>query len=110
MGLSDVSTQELAAWVDASCAEQGVPVKVTDPTTLRRVSALLGVATPGVRARKRSGTRDPGVTDSEPPHGTDAGRVEHSDTWSARLDDGVVEQGADDRVLARQGQGVPRSA
>lgn len=29
--------------VEDSCAEQGVPVKVTDPLTLRRVATLLGV-------------------------------------------------------------------
>lgn len=31
--------------VERTCAEQGVPVKVTDPTVLRRVAVLLG-ATP----------------------------------------------------------------
>lgn len=39
---------ELAAWVAASCAAQGLQVKVTDPATLRRVGVLLtGSALPG---------------------------------------------------------------
>ena len=57
MGLSHLSEDELAAWVTASCAAQGVPVKVTDPTVVRRVGALLGAGVEGVRGRKRSGTR-----------------------------------------------------
>lgn len=38
-GLS--AAEDLAAWVAKSCAAQGVPVKVTDPTVVRRVAALL---------------------------------------------------------------------
>jgi len=37
-------------WVRASCAEQGVPEKVTDPAVLREVGVLLGAAGPGTRA------------------------------------------------------------
>lgn len=37
-----LSAEDLAAWVAKSCAAQGVPVKVTDPTVLRRVAVLLG--------------------------------------------------------------------
>jgi hypothetical protein len=33
---------EVVALVERSCAEQGVPVKVTDPTVLKRVAVLLG--------------------------------------------------------------------
>lgn len=29
-------------WVERSCAQQGVPVTVTDPVTLRKVAVLLG--------------------------------------------------------------------
>ncbi|GAB2767856.1 hypothetical protein GCM10027020_20870 [Nocardioides salsibiostraticola] len=57
MGLSHLTDEELAAWVTASCEAQGVPVRVTDPTVVRRVGTLLGAATAGTRARKRSGTR-----------------------------------------------------
>lgn len=33
---------ELEAWVRRSCQDQGVPLKVTDPSVIRRVAALLG--------------------------------------------------------------------
>ena len=36
-----LSQQELRAWVEASCAQQGVPVKVTDPAVIASVSVLL---------------------------------------------------------------------
>jgi hypothetical protein len=36
-----MSPEELAVWVAASCAAQGLQVKVTDPATLRRVGVLL---------------------------------------------------------------------
>lgn len=32
---------EVREWVERTCAEQGVPVKVTDPATLRKVAVLL---------------------------------------------------------------------
>ncbi|THJ00979.1 hypothetical protein E7Z54_11470 [Nocardioides sp.] len=56
---SHLDEAALAAWVESSCAAQGVPVKVTDPTVVRRVGGLLGASPEGVRARKRSGTRAP---------------------------------------------------
>jgi hypothetical protein len=40
--------EEVEKWTRASCAAQGVPVKVADPMLVRRVGALLGVD-PGVR-------------------------------------------------------------
>lgn len=33
---------EVAEWVRRTTAEQGVPEKVTDPATLRKVAVLLG--------------------------------------------------------------------
>lgn len=38
---SHLAPEELAAWVAQSCAAQGLPVKVTDPTVVRRVALLL---------------------------------------------------------------------
>lgn len=38
----DIDRDALIAWVRASCEAQGVPEKITDPTTLREVGALLG--------------------------------------------------------------------
>lgn len=34
----------VASWVTASCAAQGVPVKIADPLTVARVRTLLGGA------------------------------------------------------------------
>lgn len=38
--------EEVAAWVKASTAAQGVPEKVTDPATIQKVAVLLGASTP----------------------------------------------------------------
>lgn len=32
---------EFIAWLEKSCEDQGVPLKVTDPTTIRKVVTLL---------------------------------------------------------------------
>jgi hypothetical protein len=32
------------AWVERACAEQGIPVKLTDPVALRRIADILGEA------------------------------------------------------------------
>jgi hypothetical protein len=34
--------EDVAAMVERQCAEQGIPVKVTNPTIIRRVATLLG--------------------------------------------------------------------
>src|SRR4051794_26740681 len=36
------TAEEVERWVQASCAAQGVPVKVTDALVVRRVGLLLG--------------------------------------------------------------------
>lgn len=36
------TAEDVERMVKISCAAQGVPEKVTDPTTLRRVAALFG--------------------------------------------------------------------
>lgn len=103
MGLSHLTDAELAAWVASSCAAQGVPVKVTDPTVVRRVGTLLGAAGSGSRGRKRSGTRDAAAAGSSVlPGDGDAAGVEHVDSGGAWSDRDVVDQGSDDRVLSRQ--------
>lgn len=152
MGLSRLSPDALAAWVEASCASQGLAVKITDPTVVRRVGALLGAATDpgplGGRGRKRSGTRPPNDPDavadqndpapapapaerldsrdrqgsrghrdhptgqdgSVPPGHGDAGGVEFAGAGGSWADGDVVDEGCDDRVLAREVQAAPRSA
>lgn len=37
-------TDEEMEWLRRSCEEQGVPFKVTDPATLRKIATLLGRA------------------------------------------------------------------
>jgi hypothetical protein len=94
----------IRAWVDASCAEAGLPEKVTDGTVVARVAALLGVAPPA------GGTpgRPPPV--SEFPDGGEAAGVEAVEAAPPGMDDHVVEDGGDDRVLPGQGEGVPEAA
>lgn len=45
-----MTPDELAAWVAESCAVQGLPVRVTDPTTVRQVAALLGASVRGAES------------------------------------------------------------
>ena len=62
VGLSHLPADEVAAWVAASCAAQGVPVKVTDPTVDPSGGGAAGRR--GGRARRahpRSGSREPGA-------------------------------------------------
>lgn len=56
-----MSEQELAAWVERSCVEQGVPVKITDPRTVRDAAVLLGAVSPERRTRqgRRAGHSSP---------------------------------------------------
>ncbi len=110
MGLSHVSDAEVASWVAASCAAQGVPVKVTEPGVVRRVGALLGAAPDGARGRKRSGTRAPSGARSVAPHDGHAGGVEDLDPWGAGSDDGVVDHSLDDGVLPGEVEGAPGAA
>jgi hypothetical protein len=39
-GTDDLQARAIA-WVEAACAEQGVPVKLSDPVALARVAELL---------------------------------------------------------------------
>ena len=80
-----VSAEDVAAWLAASCAEQGVPVLVTDPRVLADVAALLSAApgSPGRRARS--------VKPLDPPDRSDSARVEGSAALLPGVDDGVVE-------------------
>jgi hypothetical protein len=75
------------AWVEQSCAGQGVAVKISDPLTVRRVGVLLGasdVGGPGADGgRTASGARAARAARVprrrrvlQPPDGVDAGGVE----------------------------------
>jgi hypothetical protein len=80
-----VSAEDVAAWLAASCAEQGVPVLVTDPRVLADVAALLSAA-PGLPGR---GARSVRLSDA--PDRSDPARVEGSAALLPGVDDGVVE-------------------
>ena len=110
MGLSDLSPEDLVAWVRASCQAQGVRERVTDPLVLRQVCVLLGSPTGGSPAQPRSGSRRGAGANLQPPHGLDAGGVQGSGSWLAGADHGVVEDGFHDRALPGQVEGRPLSA
>lgn len=40
--MARITAEELAAWVKASCAAQGIPERVADPAVLAQVGTLLG--------------------------------------------------------------------
>ena len=62
-----MNADELGAWVRETCAAQGVPEKVTDPTVVAQVVALL---TAGRRrpapARQRGRSAGPDVRGARP--------------------------------------------
>ena len=89
------------AWVEESCATQGLPVKVSDLAVLTAVAGLLGAAPGASRVTASSPTR------SDPPDRGEAGRVELVVTAPAGADNNVVEDGGDDRVLPGQRQTSP---
>jgi hypothetical protein len=110
MGLSHLPAGELAAWVEASCAAQGLPARVTDGLVLRQVVVLLGGAAEGPRALQRSASARPAAPRSKSPHGLHTVRIQAAGSGSAGSDDGVVEQGADDGMLAVEVESGPLSA
>lgn len=84
----------MRAWVEASCAAQGLAVKITDSATLAQVAVLLGAA-PG-----KAGGRPAGRQLSEAPDGLETAGIKRVQTATARADDDMVKHGGDDRVLA----------
>jgi hypothetical protein len=82
-GPSDLAAQ-VRVWVEASCAEQGLAVKVTDSEALSGVAVLLGAA-PG-----KAGGRPAGRPRSKPPDGLEAAGIEAVQAAAAGADDDVV--------------------
>ncbi len=41
-GLDDDLAARARAWVERTCLDQGIPVKVSDPVTIEKVAQLLG--------------------------------------------------------------------
>ncbi len=110
MGLSDAPEDRLRAWLESSCAAQGVPVLVDDPGTLMRVAALLGGAASGPGSQARSARSRAAAARLQPPDGLHPVDVEPPDTGTGRADDGVVKDGRDDGVLPVQVEVRPLSA
>lgn len=44
----------MKAWVERTCAEQGVSVKLTDPVALQRIADILGEAREAREAARKS--------------------------------------------------------
>ena len=101
---------ELSAWVQASCARQGVPAKVTDIVVVGRVAMLLGSPVGpealGAVAPKRTGRRGP----SETPDDLHSVRVQRAGAGLGRSDDDVVDDGGDDGGLTGEIEAGPLSA
>ncbi len=76
MGLSDVPADRLRSWVEASTGAQGLPLKVTDPATVERVSALLSGGVPRPAQARGARARDAARRRSEPPDRLDSVDVE----------------------------------
>jgi hypothetical protein len=83
--MTEIESEAVREWVEASCAAQGVPLKVADTTVLSAVAELLGVR----QVVRRSDAPDRG----------EAGRVELVEAAPAGSDDDVIEHGRDDRML-----------
>ena len=96
----------LAAFVEASCRRQGVPVKVTDAIVIAGVVSLLSGGAPD--GGRQPDTAAPMV--SETPHRIDTGRVNLSGTIDAWGDDSVVEYSGDDGGLAGEVERFPLGA
>ena len=90
---------DLAAWVTASCAAQGVPVKITDPVTITKICVRLNTTLVPATGRR-------GRSVSEGPDRVHAGRVEPRDP-GAGTDDRVIEDAADHRGLTGQPEARP---
>ena len=46
--------ERAVAWVERACAEQGVPVKLSDPVALRRIADILGEARDAREAARKN--------------------------------------------------------
>ena len=94
-------------WVEASCASQGLPVRVSDAPLVAQVAGLLGVP---ARPLAGGAPSDPAAASGAPDRREAAGVELVVPRPGGRCDDQVVEDGSDDRVLAGQGQGLPALA
>jgi len=69
----NIDLEGIRAWVEASCAEQGVPLTVVDSGALSKVRVLFLGGLPEGRPRVRGGLR--AASKSKPPVGLDPSQV-----------------------------------
>lgn len=105
-----LSPEQIAELVERSVADQGLAVKITDPTVVRSVSVLLGVPLGAGRAHARSASTDRADGRSVQPDGPDPVRVDRSRSVDSGQDHHVVDDGLDDRGLPVQRERRPRGA
>jgi hypothetical protein len=55
MRLADDWSQRARAWAERACAEQGVPVKITDPVALDKIAGILCEARDAREAARKDG-------------------------------------------------------
>ena len=99
-----IDRDALRAWVESTCANQGVPVLVTDAGAVSQLRTLLSVrgSAEGARAGARRGPRR-----SEGPGRHDSVRVQSAGSGGAGEDGGVVENGGDDGGLPGEVESFP---
>lgn len=95
-----LTRDQVAAWVQRTCAEQGVPVYVSDPATIAQVVTLLRGGTTERTRAQRGSTGRPARSDS--PDGPDSVGIERSPGDLGFIDDGVIEHRLHDGDLPGQ--------
>ena len=103
--MGGLSESEFAAWLAKSCARHGVPVKVTDPGSLRDVVVLLSG-----QAEAHGASRAVGQARSDPPGDIDSGVIHAGPAGGGGSDDHSIDQRANDRGLSGEVDGGPLSA
>ena len=106
--MMSIDREALRAWLETSCAMQGVPVVVTDAGVVARLGVLL-------RGRDAAGEPPAGgarsARASQSPSGNDPVRVDlAASSTVAGGDGGVVKNRGDNRRLPRQVQTLPTGA
>lgn len=101
---------ELAAWVQASCARHGVPVRVSDLGVVDRVAVLLGAGATAGADGALAPTQLRVVEPSESPDDVDPVGVEVAGPGGAGSDGDVVDYRLHDRCLAGERLVRPLSA
>jgi hypothetical protein len=87
-------------WVRASCASQGVPLRMADLGILADVAGLLGAA-----SRPQAGGRPAPASGAS--NGDETARVETVETPPPGADDDVINHSRDDRALPGQRKARP---